>query len=524
MPGCAAPSETPSLSPIPIPHLQRFYRPSKWRDNLPRPVYDACSANQQLFCVRQASKKGVVQTVNRWIKNIGFLFLCFLLLGRVSFGQLPEAPPSPGPDARYKADIMVMVAHPDDESLIASFLAREAIDGHKRIAVTFGTCGNSGGNTVGYEQAASLCAVRQIEARRALASLGITNVWFLGGVDTASQSPLISLETWNHGAALERAVRYVRLTEPDVIITWLPDYADGENHGDHQASSVIANEAFDLAGNPLIFPEQVTAPYNYKLIGNLTEGLRPWQPKKIYFFTNAAHHDWLEGLGPVYSAMTVSPSRHIPYYELGATELSYHQTQEDAGPEGREAVYKSMVEHFKHPVQFILGKSLVGGSRTGDVFEGITAGPIPFHATPGYQSQQHEGVSVELGGPYLFYQRFWKAHGLEHLASLYPPEAGVGPGMEVSVPLIIRNDTDSAAKVSLTASVPKGWKEESGSAIYPVAAHNSYPIRAIFAAPDGTRPVWQEISFKAADGGKTVSSVTLRVSDTPSGPVATLRK
>ncbi len=458
------------------------------------------------------------------ITKIGYFVFCFILLGSVSFGQLPEAPPSPGPDARYKADILIMVAHPDDESVIASFLAREAVDGHKRIAVTFGTCGNAGGNTVGYEQAASLCAVRQIEVRRALASLGVMNVWFLGGVDTASQSPLISLETWNHGAALERAVRYVRLTEPDVIISWLPDYADGENHGDHQAASVIANEAFDLAGNPLVFPEQVAAPYNYKLIGNLTEGLRPWQAKKIYFFTNATHHDWIKGQGPVYDATEVSPSKHVPYYELGATELSYHQTQENAGPQGREAVYKSMVDHFKHPVQFILGKSLVGGSRTADIFEGITPGPIPYHAPGVYQPKQHEGVSVELGGPYLFYQRFWKAHGLEHLASLYAPEAGVGPGMEVSVPLIIRNDTDSAAKVSLTAAIPSGWKEESGSAVYPIAAHDFYPIQANLAAPDGARPVWQEITFKAAVDGKAVGSVTLHVSDTPSGPVATLRK
>jgi len=442
----------------------------------------------------------------------------------VGFGQLPQAPPSPGPDARYKADILVMVAHPDDESLIAAYLARESFDQHKRIAVVFGTCGRSGGNTVGYEQAASLCAVRGIEARRALASLGITNVWFLGGKDTASQSPLISLETWNHGAALWRAVRYVRLTRPEVMITWLPDYADGENHGDHQASSVIANEAFDMAGNPLVFPEQVTAPYNYKLIGNLTEGLRPWQPKKIYFFTNAHNHSWLAGQGPVYPSTTVSTSKHVPYYELGAKELSYHQTQENAGPEGREAVYKSMVNHFKRPVQFILGKSLVGGSRTGDIFEGITPGPIPYHAPAGYQPRSHEGVSVELGGPYLFYKRFWKAHGLEHLASLYPPEAGVGPGMEVSVPVIIRNDTDSAQKVSLTVDAPSGWKEVSGSAVYPVAAHNRYPIRVILSAPDGKRPEWQEIHFKAAVGGRTIRPVTLKVSDVPSGPRATLRR
>jgi hypothetical protein len=96
--------------------------------------------------------------------------------------------------------------------------------------------------------------------------------------------------------------------------------------------------------------------------------------------------------------------------------------------------------------------------------------------------------------------------------------------MEVSVPIIIRNDTDSAQKISLTAELPSGWKEESGSAIYPVDAHGSYPVTTIFTAPDGNRPEWQEIHFNAASGGKTISSVTLRVSNVPSGPRATLRK
>lgn len=456
--------------------------------------------------------------------KIGYLLVCCILLCTVSYGQLPESPPSPRPDSRYKADILLVVAHPDDESLVAGYLARAVFDQHKQVAVIFDTCGRSGGNTVGYEQAASLCAVRKIEARRALASLGIMNVWFLGGRDTASQSPLISLETWNDGAVLDRTVRYVRLTRPDVIITWLPDYADGENHGDHQASAIIATEAFDMAGDPTVFPEQIAVPYDYRLIGNLTEGLRPWQPKKLYFFTNAAHRHWIEGQGPVYSTTMTSPSKHVPYCELAAEELSYHLTQENHGGQGRKAVYKSVVNHFKAPVRLILGKSLVGGSRTGDIFQGISPGPIPYHPVIGYRPESHEGVSVELGGPWLFYRRFWPAHGLEHLANLYPPEAGVGDAMTLSVPLVLRNDTGRAQEVILRAVMPTGWKETAGTAIYPVSAHGFYPVRADFVAPKGRRPMWQEIKFEAGVNGKTVNSVTLRVSDVPSGPRATLRK
>jgi LmbE family N-acetylglucosaminyl deacetylase len=196
--------------------------------------------------------------------------------------QLPLAPPSPAFDDRYKADILVFVAHPDDETEVSAYLARAIYDEHKRVAVVFGTRGNSGGNAVGYAQAASLGEQREIEARRACAYLGIMNVWFLDGPDTPSQHVLYSLQTWNHGASLGRAVRLIRLTQPDVIMTWLPDYVAGENHADHQAAGVIATEAFDLAGDPTQYPEQVFPPRNREDIGNLTEGLHPWQPKKLY--------------------------------------------------------------------------------------------------------------------------------------------------------------------------------------------------------------------------------------------------
>src|SRR5689334_24151869 len=90
----------------------------------------------------------------------------------------------PAPDDRYKADILVVVAHPDDETMVTGYLARAILDLHKRVAVVFGTRGDGGGNAIGNEQAAALGAEREIEGRRALATLGVFNVWFLGGPDT----------------------------------------------------------------------------------------------------------------------------------------------------------------------------------------------------------------------------------------------------------------------------------------------------------------------------------------------------
>jgi hypothetical protein len=84
------------------------------------------------------------------------------------------------PDPRYKADILLVVAHPDDEVMATAYLAREIYDNQKRVAVVYETAGDGGNNDVGAEQAAALGDVRKIEALRAVGSLGITNVWFLG--------------------------------------------------------------------------------------------------------------------------------------------------------------------------------------------------------------------------------------------------------------------------------------------------------------------------------------------------------
>src|SRR5216684_9035700 len=195
----------------------------------------------------------------------------------------------PLPDERYKVDMLLVVAHPDDEGAATAYLAR-ALDEHKRAGVIIGTRGSSGANEAGAEQAAALGEIREIEARNALATLGITNVWFLDGKDTASQSVLQSLANWGHGVALEQLVRLVRLTRPEVILTFLPGTFIGEDHGDHQASGVLATEAFDLAGDPAAFPEQLAGPT--KRLEPLLENLRPWQPRKIYFFADADREDF----------------------------------------------------------------------------------------------------------------------------------------------------------------------------------------------------------------------------------------
>ena len=434
------------------------------------------------------------------------LHVCLLLAILMALSprsKAQEAPPYPQPDERYKVDILEVVGHPDDDIEVAAYVAKLIEQQHKRVAVVYATRGNSGGNAAGPEQSKALADIREMEARHSLASYGITNAWFLHGSDTPGADVLKSLELWGHGQALEEVVRLVRITRPEVIMTWMPNYVVGENHEDHQGAGVLATEAFDLAANPLAFPEQLEAPRDRLSISNYGEGLRPWQPKKLYYFSDAIHFEFLKGNGPEYPTGDVSSERKEPYSRVAAEAWGYYKTQNDF----TDAQLK---EFSEMPVRFIFGKSLVGGNATSDIFEGITSAAIPYARPRGYESPA-SGVALELGGPWAFYRTFWQAHGIEHIAKLFSPEAQVTPGETLWVPLIIRNDTDTEKQVTLHSTLPAGWSEKPTATIYRVGPHDSYPIQLTISSSATQKGTWQTLTWNAEAGGQSMGSVALRV-------------
>ena len=432
------------------------------------------------------------------------LVLVMFMAWQGSLAQAHQEAVNPPPDSRYKLDILLIVGHPDDDIMVAAYAAKMIEQEHKRIGVVYGTRGNSGGNAAGPEQALALADIREMEARRSLASYGITDAWFLHGSDTPGNDVLHSLEVWGHGQALERVVRLVRLTRPEIILTWLPNYVVGENHDDHQAAGVLATEAFDLAANPLAFPEQVEAPRDRRTINNYGEGLRPWQPKKIYYFTDATHFEFLPGTGPEYVTTEMSPVKNIPYSLVAANAWGAYQTQDDFGDP------KLLKDFAEMPIRLILGKSLVGGKVTGDVFEGITPNPISYVRPRGYEPLPR-GVGLELGGPWAFYHAFWRAHDLNRLPDLYAPEAQVAPGGTLWVPLIIRNDTETPRQITLRSALPAGWMQKPDTTLYSVAAHDSWPVQLTITPAASHKDTWQNLSWYAEADGQKIGSVTLRV-------------
>src|SRR5262249_30363576 len=86
--------------------------------------------------------------------------------------QTLTSQPMDQPDDRLKVDVLLVVAHPDDETGVSAYLA-QLLDQHKRVAAIYLTHGEAGHNNMGPERAMSLGAVREMELRHSMTKLGI---------------------------------------------------------------------------------------------------------------------------------------------------------------------------------------------------------------------------------------------------------------------------------------------------------------------------------------------------------------
>jgi LmbE family N-acetylglucosaminyl deacetylase len=428
-----------------------------------------------------------------------------------------------GPDERMKADILVVVAHPDDEGGVTPYLARAIYDQHKRVGLVFMTRGGSGGNDYSREHGPALANLREQEARTACAKLGITNVWFLAGQDTASQNVLNSLANWGHGANLEALVRIVRLTRPEVIISWLPAVFVGENHGDHQAAGVLATEAFDLAGDPTAFPAQVAGAS--KRLEVYLENLTPWQPKKLYYFSDADDQKQFQGTGPAYSIREISQSQKKSYLRLALEAALPHLTQFPQAQEFQkmtEDQFKKFLDDPNHqfwaePMTLTLGKSAVKTALTDDVFAGLDL-PITESFARGEAAPAGKRAQswLALGGPWLYYDAFRRAHGgSDAWRSADPPEIAVKAGSTLAIPLVIGHTGPASAEIAVTA--PAGWKVATGQGRFELQAEDRTYLMVEITTPDLNKEQQeklapQEVVVKASLEGKALGELRLKVS------------
>jgi LmbE family N-acetylglucosaminyl deacetylase len=166
------------------------------------------------------------------------------------------------------ARLMQVVAHPDDED--GGMLTLEARGrGVSTLLMTLNR-GEGGQNKIGSNLSDVLGVLRAEELLASDEYYGVQERFSRVADFGFSKSPEETFQKWGgHDTALADMVRVIRTFRPDVLVARFSG-TERDGHGHHQASSILAKEAFRAAADPKRFPEQIAA------------GLAPWQAKKFY--------------------------------------------------------------------------------------------------------------------------------------------------------------------------------------------------------------------------------------------------
>jgi hypothetical protein len=166
-------------------------------------------------------------------------------------------------------------AHPDDETnaLFAMFthgMGLRSIDLQNNR-------GDGGQNEIGPELFRDIAVLRTAELLSAHRIDGAEQ-YFTRAIDYGySFDPQEVIQKWGREDIVGDYVRLLRTLRPDVVLTMNIQGRGGDRA--HEATTVLFREAYNAAGDPSQYPEQIR------------EGLRPWQPKKLYFAAPPAAQD-----------------------------------------------------------------------------------------------------------------------------------------------------------------------------------------------------------------------------------------
>jgi LmbE family N-acetylglucosaminyl deacetylase len=193
------------------------------------------------------------------------------------------------PESRKPLTLMTVHAHPDDETITTGGVMAKAVrDGHRVILIT-ATRGEQGEIVIPAMDAPDnhrrLGEIRMAELESAMDDLGVTEWDNLGYRDSDMKGRPANADPrsfWQADLdeAIGRLVWFIRRHRPDVMTTY--DEARGYDHPDHVRVHEVGRPAFDRAGDPAWYPEQLTPQSGGSGPTAEDGGLEPWAPRKIY--------------------------------------------------------------------------------------------------------------------------------------------------------------------------------------------------------------------------------------------------
>jgi LmbE family N-acetylglucosaminyl deacetylase len=247
------------------------------------------------------------------------------------------------------ARLMHTTAHPDDED--GGMLTLESRGrGVTALQLTLNR-GEGGQNKVGSNLLDELGILRTLELLGADRYYGVEQRFTRVADFGFSKTPEETFSKWGgHNVALGDMVRIIRTFRPDVICTRFQG-GPRDGHGNHQASGILTREAFRAAADPTKFPEQIS------------EGLQPWQAKKLYMDNVRQTEEWNVELETSQDDPLLGES-----YVKFAWKGLQHQLSQGAGgwtlSEGRRTSYYKLIDSA-------LPSSPVNTTHEKDFFDGI---------------------------------------------------------------------------------------------------------------------------------------------------------
>lgn len=224
--------------------------------------------------------KGVTLMFKR-LKNLFVVLISFLLVFTVLPGDQTTIQANAHDKDLWKVvnplnttvSFMNTGAHPDDER--SDFLAYLSLGHGVETTSIIANRGEGGQNQIGLELGDQLGIIRSnemIEASKLtniktyhLSQTTADSIYDFGFSKTYEET----LEKWGEEETYRRFIRQIRILKPDVIMAAARNVPS--QHGHHQAMSYLSEKAFEDAGNPNVFPEQIE------------KGISAWQPKKFYW-------------------------------------------------------------------------------------------------------------------------------------------------------------------------------------------------------------------------------------------------
>ncbi len=275
--------------------------------------------------------------INKFIYLIVLMFMV-----QTMTAQAPKKPTSSDIHESIKklnvlGTALYFAAHPDDEN--TRMIAYLANDRKLRTAYLSLTRGDGGQNLIGPEIRELLGVIRTQELLAARRVDGGQQFFSRANDFGYSKKPEETFNIWDKEKVLADAVWTIRKFKPDVIINRF-SHKPRRTHGHHTASAMISYEAFDMAGDPTKFPEQL-------------KYVDVWQPKRLLFNTSWWFYGSREKFAKAAKDNMVSvdvgvyyPTKGKSNTEIAAESRSMHKCQ-GFGSAGTRGATIEYLEYLK---------------------------------------------------------------------------------------------------------------------------------------------------------------------------------